>query len=228
MHATSPGGIRKAAAASPVSLVLFDLLHLDGAPLVDLSYDQRRGRLEQLDIGAPGWAVTPSFTEEKGRDVLRSSIEIGMEGVVAKRRSSRYQPGRRSRDWIKVKSQSMQEVVIGGFTRGNGSRRSDFGALILGLPITGSRKLSYVGKVGTGFSEQARAELIGDLGRLVRATSPFDVELPAEVRREAVWVTPNMVGEVRFSERTPDGRFRHPVWRGLRPDRTPDELRRGA
>ena len=120
----------------------------------------------------------------------------------------------------------MQEVVIGGFTAGHGSRRGDFGALLLGVPSEGTRKLTFVGKVGTGFSESARGELLAKLRRLERATSPFDAPLPAGLRKEATFVSPKVVGEVRFAEWTADGHLRHPVWRGLRHDKTSADVRR--
>ena len=135
MHATSPAKVRKATASHPVSLVIFDLLHLNGTSLVGLDYDHRRAALEHLDIAASGWAITPSFTSDSGKRVFQTAVDLGMEGVVAKRRSSSYQAGHRSRDWIKVKNQHMQEVVIGGFTEGNGSRQGEFGALLLGIPV---------------------------------------------------------------------------------------------
>jgi bifunctional non-homologous end joining protein LigD len=225
MHASSPVSIRKAAASHPVSLVIFDLLHVDGTSLIGLDYDHRRSALEDLDIGASGWAITPSFTSDEGSRVFRTAVDLGMEGVVAKRRSSTYQPGRRSRDWIKVKNQHMQEVVIGGFTQGNGSRRGDFGALLLGVP-SGDRRLTFIGKVGTGFTDRSRAELASELRRMGRSTSPFDERLPAALDKAATWVTPKLVGEVRYSEWTPDGNLRHPVWRGLRPDRAVMDVRR--
>ncbi len=227
MHASSPASVRNAAASNPVSLVIFDLLHLDGTSLTGLDYDHRRSALEDLDIGASGWAITPSFTSDEGRRVFRTAVDLGMEGVVAKRRTSTYQPGRRSRDWIKVKNQHMQEVVIGGFTEGNGSRRADFGALLLGVPSsTEHRRLTFVGKVGTGFSDRARAEIASDLKRMVRGTSPFEDRLPTAVDKAVTWVTPKLVGEVRYSELTPDGHLRHPVWRGLRADKAARDVRR--
>jgi len=226
IHNGSPSAVTRMAAAEPASLVIFDLLHLDGRSLVADSYDDRRSVLEALHIGAPRWAVTPSFTDTSGAAVLRAAVAAGMEGVVAKRRLGPYRPGRRSPDWVKVKYQRTQDVVVGGYTRGNGGRRDDFGALVVGLPIPGSRKLAYVGKVGTGFSEAERAELRGRLDRSGRATSPFDGDLPAGLVGEATWVTPRLVGEVRFSEWTPDGHLRHPVWRGRRQDVSAAEVRR--
>ena len=227
MHAGSPASVRKAAASNPVSVVIFDLLHLDGTSLVGLDYDHRRQALEDLEIAAPGWAVTPSFTSDAGNQVFRTAVDLGMEGVVAKRRASTYQPGRRSRDWIKVKHELMAEVVIGGFTPGNGSRRGEFGAVLMGVPSAEPRKLTFVGKVGTGFSDRSRAQLASDLRGMVRATSPFDDRLPPGVARDAIWVTPKLVGEVRYGEWTPDGHLRHPVWRGLRPDKRVGDVSRG-
>jgi bifunctional non-homologous end joining protein LigD len=227
MHAGSPTNVRKAAASNPVSVVIFDLLHLDGTSLVGLDYDHRRHALEELGIADPGWAVTPSFTADPADQVFRTAVDLGMEGVVAKRRASAYQPGRRSRDWIKVKHELMAEVVIGGFTPGNGSRRGEFGALLMGVPSAEPRTLTFVGKVGTGFSDRSRAQLASDLRGMVRATSPFDEPLPRGVAKDATWVSPRLVGEVRYGEWTPDGHLRHPVWRGLRPDKTVGDVSRG-
>jgi bifunctional non-homologous end joining protein LigD len=150
-----------------------------------------------------------------------------MDGVVAKRRSSRYHPGARSRDWIKVKHQRTQEVVIGGWTDGQGDRRQTFGALLLGLPVGGAPgELRYIGKVGTGFSRAAREHLLDSLQSTVRPTSPFISRLPAPVEKTAHWVSPTQVAEVRFTEWTTDGNLRHPVWRGIRTDKSSEEIRR--
>ena len=226
IHTDSAAAARRLAAAEPVSLVLFDLLHLDGTALLERPYDDRRSALEGLGIGSPGWAVTPSFTDVTGAAVLRASTGAGMEGVVAKRRASPYRPGRRSPDWVKVKHHRTQDVVVGGFTAGRGSRRSDFGALVVGVPSPDGRTLTYIGKVGTGFSDADRVALRAELDRIGRATSPFDAALPAALVRETSWVTPRLVGEVRYSDWTPDGHLRHPVWRGRRRDVRAAEVRR--
>lgn len=228
IHVSDAKQVARAFRENPASLILFDLLHLNGRSLLEATYDERRSALEGLGLGGPHWALTPSFTDEPGAVVMRAALEHGMEGVVAKRRSARYRPGARSRDWIKVKAQSAQEVVVGGWTPGQGSRRPMFGALLLGLPSPGARgKLAYVGKVGTGFSRQAMETLQADMAPLTRATSPFDAPLPAPIRKSgAVWVQPTLVGEVRFTEWTADGHFRHPVWRGLRADKRPQDVLR--
>jgi len=227
MHVTSPPAVAQGAATDPVSVILFDVLYLNGRSLLDEPYDQRRAQLEQLHLEGPRWAVTPSFTGEPGGEVFRAAVGLGMEGVVAKRRDSVYRPGTRSAHWVKVKAQRTQEVVIGGWTGGAGSRRSTFGALLLGLPSPGGPpSLSYVGKVGTGFTQAAGEELLAELQPLSIAASPFIGPLPRAVAADAHWVGPAVVGEVGFTEWTTEGRLRHPVWRGLRPDKSAEEVRR--
>jgi bifunctional non-homologous end joining protein LigD len=225
LQVVAAGNVKRAAARDPAGLILFDLLHLDGRSLLDSTYDDRRRLLESLELAGSEWAVTPSFTEESGDEVLKTAARIGMEGVVAKRRSSPYRPGKRSHDWIKTKTQRTQEVVIGGWTPGRGNRRDLFGSLLLGIPDRNDGDaLEYVGKVGTGFSRDAMDALLGSLGRIARKRSPFGRPLPRDVGTAMTWVRPVIVGEVRFSEWTPDGRLRHPVWRGLRPDKSAGEV----
>ncbi len=243
MHVSSAREAAAAAAKYPASMIVFDVVHLNGRSLLDSNYDERRAVLEGLEIAGPSWGVTPSFTDEPGTEVMRTAVEIGMEGVVAKRRSSIYRPGVRSRDWIKVKHVRTQEVVIGGWTDGQGERKATFGALLLGIPEQGppagrtaarrtggagspggAVRLTYVGKVGTGFTETDRTELLAKLEP--RSTSPFAGEIPGSVSRGAHWVRPEVVGEVRFGEWTPDEVLRHPVWRGERVDKSVKEVQR--
>lgn len=148
---------------------------------------------------------------------MRASLDQGLEGVLAKRQESRYLPGRRSPDWVKVKNVRTQEVVIGGWTPGRGQRAATFGALLLGIPEDGG--LRYVGEVGTGFTGPMLEELQTRLRRLARKTSPFTPDVPRADARDANWVTPRLVGEVAFTEWTGDERLRHPSWRGVRPDK---------
>ncbi len=217
--------VRRAAERDPVSIVLFDLLHHDGEPLLDRPYDERRARLEGLGLSGPTWAVTPAFVDEDPGEVMGVAVRVGMEGLVAKRRDSRYRPGVRSRDWIKVKAVRTQEVVIGGWTAGQGNRSDAFGALLCGIPEPEAPgRLRFVGKVGTGFDALALESLLGRLETLRRETSPFTDRLPRAAGRVAGWVEPRLVGEVGYTEWTGDGRLRHPVWRGLRPDKDPEEV----
>lgn len=215
MQVTDAARARRLAAQAPVSYLIFDVLHLDGASTVDLPYGQRRRLLDSLPLAGERWAV-PSNHPGPGADLLAAARASGLEGVVAKRLDSTYQPGRRSRDWVKVKVTRTQEVVIGGWTPGKDNRSSRIGALLLGVP--GDAGLVYVGKVGTGFTEAALDELQRQLQTLRRPTPPFATRVPSADAAGATWLEPDVVGEVRFTEWTSAGRLRHPAWRGLRPD----------
>jgi bifunctional non-homologous end joining protein LigD len=220
LHVRDGRDARRRAAADPVTFVAFDVLYLDGRLRIDESYDDRRTLLESLDLSGPGFITTESFRGVAGADVQAGTVANGLEGVVAKRQDSPYRPGRRSPDWVKVKSTLTQEVLVGGWTDGQGERAGDLGALLLGIPT--STGLRYVGKVGTGFSEQARRELLGELRPLATPESPFDDPLPKGEAHH--FVRPTLVGEVGYSDRTPAGRLRHPTWRGLRIDKSPQEV----
>ncbi|WP_404314482.1 ATP-dependent DNA ligase [Prescottella equi] len=197
----------------------FDILYLDGVSLLRKRYDDRRRILDALAAATVGLDVPPQLTGSVA-DVRAQSKDL--EGVVAKRRDSIYLPGRRGTAWIKTKNWLTQEVVIGGWRRGRGAREAGIGSLLLGVPDKAG--LRYVGRVGTGFSERERERLIELLGPLERESSPFVGEVP-DVDRDTVWVTPSVVGEVRYRERTDAGRLRHPAWRGLRDDKSPDDVR---
>jgi bifunctional non-homologous end joining protein LigD len=214
-------------AAVPVMFMVFDVLRLAGRPTLGLPYARRRELLTELELaGAAGGQVAiPPYYAGGGSDVLDASEGGGLEGVLAKRLDSPYLPGRRSPLWLKVKNLRTQEVVIGGWTPGKGRRAQVIGSLLLGLP--GPRGLEYCGQVGTGFTEQMLADLMRRLHPLEQPESPFAPTAPAprEYARTARWVRPALVGEVRFSEWTGDGRLRHPAWRGLRPDKEPADVR---
>ncbi len=214
---------RRLSQRTPVTYLVFDLLHLDGHPCVDLPYRQRRQLLERLDIEGEHWRTPPGFPGD-GRVVAEAAAEQGLEGVVAKRLDSVYLPGERSADWLKITELLTTEVVIGGWRQGRGRRSDTFGSLLLGVPTEGP--LQYVGQVGTGFDENALHTLAPKLRRMERRTSPFAEALPKDRAVGAHWVSPRLVGEVAFKAWTDDGRLRAPTWRGLRPDRVPGELTR--
>ncbi len=217
----APGrAVEAAVATDPAHFVIFDLLHLDGRSLLRSPYDERRAALDGLAASGPGWGVTPSFTDRRGDDVLRVALGMGMEGIVAKRRSSEYLPGRRSGSWIKVKPERTQEVVVTGWTAGNGRRANGFGALVLGIPA--GDRLDYIGKVGTGFTEASMDGLLRELRPLAVTSCPFGSRPPG--LGHVHWVEPELVGEVRFAGWTPDGHLRQPTWRGRRPDKWVDEV----
>lgn len=223
MHVDDPAQARRLASLVPVVYLIFDVLHLDGRSTTGLPYTQRRELLDGLHLAGPAWQTPPSFTGG-GADVLRASQENGLEGIVAKRLTSPYRPGMRSPDWRKVKNVRTQEVVVVGWKPGAGRRAGGIGSLV--LAVNNDAGLVYAGGVGTGFT----AAMLDDLARLLegseRASSPLVADPPRAQVREVHWVTPRLVGEVAFAEWTADGRLRHPSWRGLRPDKSPDDVRR--
>jgi bifunctional non-homologous end joining protein LigD len=223
MHIADVAVARRLAERVPVVYLVFDVLHLGGRSLLRTPYSERRAALAGLDVDGDAWRVPPSFAGP-GADVMAASKENGLEGVVAKRLASVYLPGRRSPDWRKVKHVRMQEVVIAGWRPGQGRREGGLGSLILG--VQGPGGLQHAGGVGTGFTERMLDDLAARLAPLARSTSPFAHGLPRAETRDARWVEPQLVGEVLFTEWTPDGRLRHPSWRGLRPDKRPEEVRR--
>ncbi len=223
MHLTGADRVARRAREIPAGYVVFDLLHLDGQSLLPLSYDERRARLEDLALAGRSVITGDSFRDIPGRPLAASLQRGGFEGVLAKRRDSPYRPGRRSGEWRKVKNFATQEVVIGGWTEGEGQRAGSLGALLMGIP--GGASLRYAGKVGTGFTAQARADLLRRLAPLASVMSPFAQPLDRAEAAAAHYVRPVIVGEVRYGERTADGRLRHPSWRGLRPDKDPADVR---
>ncbi|HYB83588.1 MAG TPA: non-homologous end-joining DNA ligase, partial [Mycobacterium sp.] len=198
----------------------FDLLYLDGRSLLRARYQDRRKLLETLAVGSN--LIVPELLSGDGKQALEYSGKHGWEGVVAKRRDSTYQPGRRSGAWVKDKNWNTQEVVIGGWKAGEGGRSSGIGSLLMGIP--GAEGLHFAGRVGTGFTERDLANLKKTLAPLHTDQSPFDAPLPAREARGVTFVEPVLVGEVRYSEWTPDNRLRQSSWRGLRPDKGPNEV----
>lgn len=227
MHVTSPQIARTFADKQPVTLLIFDLLHLDGNSCLGLPYEQRRRLLERLELRGTHWQ-TPQSYPGAGDAVLAATVEHKLEGVVAKRLTSTYTPGRRSPDWIKITHWRTQDVVVGGWRTGEGKRAGVIGSLLLGVPEGDG--LRFVGSVGTGFDAAELTRLTARLKTLTRKTSPFVTPLPPDRARGALWVTPTLVGEVAYRLWTPDGRMRAPAWRGLRVDvpvtdvRLPEDL----
>lgn len=215
MHVVDPGKARLLADRTPVRYLVFDVLGIDGNATMSLPYVDRRALLRQLEIGADHVELPPSFDDDPAT-VFAASRQLGLEGVVCKRLDSIYTPGRRSPAWIKVKHLRMQEVVVIGWESGQGRRSGAIGALLLGAHIDG--ELRYVGQVGTGFTEQMLVDLRSRLAPIQTAASPASGVPPLQART-AVWVRPELVGEVSYSEWTRDVRLRHPSWRGLRPDK---------
>jgi bifunctional non-homologous end joining protein LigD len=221
MHVTNPAQVRRLVQSTPITFLAFDVLFLDGRSTVDLPYPRRRELLESLQLTGPSWQTPPWF-RGGGADVFAAAGAQGLEGVMAKRLDSPYYPDRRSDCWLKIKVLRTQEVVIGGWKPGEGRRAGAIGSLLLGVPGDGG--LEYVGHVGTGFTDRALADLGAQLAPLARPDSPFTTPVPRPHAKDARWVEPVLVGEVRFTEWTGDGRLRHPAWCGLRPDKSPGEV----
>ncbi|MFF1459844.1 ATP-dependent DNA ligase [Streptomyces sp. NPDC058330] len=214
----SPAKAARAAERVPAQLVLFDALFLRDASLVSLGYRERRAALEGLGLDGPRWS-TPSVVVGHGRQALDMTREAGLEGVLAKRLNSVYEPGVRSRSWIKIRHALTADVVVGGWVPGRGRLGGLPGALLVGERHEGG--LRYAGSVGTGWSDAERHRLAELLRVAAIDTCPFDV---APRVAGARWVLPRLVGEVRYSTRTRAGRLRQPSWHRLRPDLAPDDL----
>ena len=217
MHLTSEAQVRRLAKSAPVTYVLFDLLWLDGHSLTGEPYEERRARLRELGLDGERWQ-TPDHVVGHGAELLAASREQGLEGIVAKRLGSTYEPGRRSPSWVKVKNVRRQEVVVGGWLPGEGGRRNRIGALLAGVrDDEDGGRLRYVGRVGSGFTEDELDRLAASLAPLEQDTSPFEAG-PAPPRG-AHWARPALVAEVEFRDWTQGRQLRAPVFKGLRDDK---------
>lgn len=230
MHVTNPAP--ELVDRVRVQYVVFDVLHHQQESLLTAPYSERRGVLVGLGLDGRGALRVPgNFTGTPGSVVLDAVAQQGLEGVVAKRLDSIYQPGKRVRSWIKTAIRHTHEVVILGWSPGP-TQRHDLGALLLGAYDDGD-ELVYVGDVGTGFTEASRRHLLEQLRPLTRTGPPVAGDVTrapgwpgrAGTKGTIHWVEPRWVGEIEYRAFTRDGRFRHPSWRGLRPDRDPHEVR---
>jgi bifunctional non-homologous end joining protein LigD len=194
-----------------VSFLPFDLLHLLDEPLLRAPYAKRRALLTRLLPDAPA-----AFDD--GKALLETTKQQGLEGVVAKRRDSLYLPGRRTDAWIKAKHVRRQSALVGGWKAGAGGRTNSIGSLLLGLPA--EEGLVFIGHVGTGFTDRTLTQLKDLLNPLTRPTSPFAIP-PKE---PSTWVEPVVIVDVEFTAWTPDGKLRHPSYKGIRTDLDPSGL----
>lgn len=222
MHLTRPREIEREVIRTPIVYLLFDLMRLNGHDLTGMPLSERRSLLEDLVEGIDAPVQVPPVFDDLDA-ALAASAEFGLEGVVVKDPTSRYRPGVRSPSWLKLKHTRMQEAVIVGIRPGRGDRERTLGSLLLAVPEGPGGRLRYVGRVGSGFTDRILRDLLALLEPLRLPAAPLD-GVPAPDASDALWVRPELVGEVEFANWTPDGVLRHARWRGLRPDKTPAEI----
>lgn len=223
MHLTKARDIARERDRTPADFFVFDLLQHGDRDVTELPLRERRRLLESAVTDAKPPLTVPPVTDDLDA-ALATARELDLEGAVVKDPSSRYRVGVRSDEWLKVKLTRTQDVVVGAIRPGKGSRRGGIGSLLLGIPDDDG-SLQYAGRVGSGFSDAELARLTAALDPLRTDENPF-VEIPAADASDALWVRPELVGEVEFAEFTPGGILRHARWRGLRPDREPGDVRR--
>ena len=219
MHVRDARKARALAVARPVTFMAFDLLRLNGVDLTSRPLDVRRAALEEISLLGTSYQVPPTYDD--GDALHAATLEQGLEGVVSKRLSSRYSPGRRSSDWLKFPHRASISVVIGGWRLETDSR-SRLGAVLVGLP--GHDRLRYLGRVGSGLAGKAQEAVLETLRPLTIDASPFSDDVPRVDAEGAVWVRPEVVVEVESLGLSAKGRLRQPAYRGLRPDLSPGDL----
>jgi bifunctional non-homologous end joining protein LigD len=210
---------------TPIVYYVFDLLEVEGKPLLDRPLAERRERLEKL-LDRRSRTIRLSETFDDGQALLEAAREQGLEGVIAKRADSRYAEGKRTRDSLKIKTHGRQEFVVAGYTKGQGRRAGRFGSLV--LAVRRGDELEWVGNVGTGFTEDEIDRLLAKLRPLERRDPPFRQvpKMPKIRKGDVVWMEPKLVAEVEFAQWTHDGHLRAPVYQGLRDDKAPEDVHR--
>lgn len=226
MHVAGAREARSRAGAGPVTYMIFDVVQVDGHDVSPLLYLDRRRLLDDLIPPGPTWQVPAHHQGGDGAALLAAAASQGLEGLVAKRLDSRYEPGRRSPAWRKLKVRQRQELVVGGWQPGDRGRAGTLGSLLVGYHE--GDELRYAGRVGTGFTDRELDRLVRLLDERAVRSTPFSPPPPPLVRRRARWVRPDLVAEIAFGEWTAAGILRHPSYLGLRSDKAAaDVVREG-
>ncbi|CAN5434886.1 hypothetical protein BH11ACT1_BH11ACT1_00400 [soil metagenome] len=213
MHVRDPARAAALASRRPVAYLVFDVLELYGVDLTRRSFDERRATLERLDLPAPA-QLSPLYPDVD--DLWEVTLEHGLEGVLAKRRASTYQQGRRSPDWMKATHRTTRTALVGGWLPVAGGSLA-LGSLMLGAPDRDGR-LRWLGRAGSGLAGPIGPRLAGSLASLARTTTPFDDPIPPADTTGVRWCEPTVMVDVAYTARTRAGRLRHPVVRGVRDD----------
>jgi bifunctional non-homologous end joining protein LigD len=219
MHVGNAARARRLAQSNPVTLVVFDVLRLDGEDLTGEPWEVRRAVLEDLGLGSAHWQVPPTYDD--GAMLLQATEQQGLEGILSKRRTSTYRPGRRSKDWLKFPHRPTLSYVVGGWRRETGSD-ARLGAVLVGSPTP--QGLSYRGRVGSGITVHAAERLLEVLEPLRADASPFCDEVPRADATGAAWLRPEVVVEIAALGVTDGGRLRQPSFQGLRQDLSPADV----
>jgi bifunctional non-homologous end joining protein LigD len=219
MHVSNATRAGRLAVSRPVTFMVFDLLRLAGVDLTGEPLAGRRAALEDLALAGPNVQVPPAY--EDGAALQAATLEQGLEGVVSKRLSSRYRPGRRSPDWLKFPHRGSRSVVVGGWRLETGSDRR-LGAVLVGRPTPGG--LAYLGRVGSGLAGREQDRLLAAMEGLGVNDPPFVDEVPRVDAQGARWVLPEVVVDVQSLGLSAQGRLRQPAYRGLRADLSPDDV----
>lgn len=215
---TSERAIQEMSMAYPISYIVFDILEVEGEPVTSSPLMERKHLLKE-NVREGKHIIISEYVEEKGELYYQSAMEKGLEGIIAKKKDSLYEQGRRSANWLKIKRFRICDCIIFGYTKGKGHRSGTFGALILGL-YNANKIPTYVGKVGSGFSDEDLTILAQAFQQLQTESTPLR---QLETSEEITWLRPVLICEVKYHAFTKDHKLRIPVFNGLRTDKSPED-----